>query len=77
MRNNECRFKPRKLKVKHDIKTIKDKPMLLPNLVARDFVLPLAYLLGTWIDPYRTSSIIYLRTLSSLPTIQILHQIEN
>lgn len=34
LRNNKSRFKPRKLKVKHGIKTVKDKPTLLPYLVA-------------------------------------------
>lgn len=57
VRNNESRFKHRKLKAKHDIKTIMDKPTLLPNSVAWDFVLPLAHLSGTRVDPYRTPSI--------------------
>lgn len=56
-RNNESRFKPRKIKVKHDIQTIKDKPMMLLNSIARDFILPLAHLSGAWVNPYWILSI--------------------
>lgn len=52
-RTNESKFKPQKIKVKHNIQTVKDKPMLLPYSVAQDFVLLLAHLSGAWVDPYQ------------------------
>lgn len=55
--DKEVMTKPRKLKVKNGAVTTKGYSPLLPELVAQDFVLPLAHLLGMHVDIYRTSSI--------------------
>lgn len=52
-----------KLKVQHGVKATKDEPTLLPDMVAQNFVLPLAQLLAIWVNFDRSPSIFLLKGL--------------
>lgn len=58
-KDKDSNIKLRKLKVRHGIKATKDKPTLLLNSITQNFILPLACMLGAWVNPYRASSIFF------------------
>lgn len=55
--DNDNGINPQKLKVRHGINVTKDEPILLPNAVTQNFILPLAQLSAIRVNSYWSPSI--------------------